>query len=75
MRSLTTLCRVITPPRTGMKTKAIASDAVSAIITVIGRNFINSPTIPGQNSNGVNTASVVTVEAVTGQAMRIAAEA
>ena len=53
-----------------------AVDGISgATITVMGRNFMNSPTTPGQNSSGANTARVVRVEAVTGQAMRLAAPA
>ena len=42
-------------------------------MSVIGRNFMNSPTTPGQNSKGMNAARVVAVEAVIGQAMRLAA--
>ena len=35
---------------------------------------MNSPTMPGQNSSGTKAASVVAVEAVIGQAMRLARE-
>ena len=45
------------------------------MITVIGRNFMNSPTVPSQNSSGKNTQSVVAVDAMIGQAMRFAAKA
>ena len=48
-------------------------DAVSVINSVIGRYFMNSPIIPGQNTSGMNAASVVAVEAVIGHAMRCAA--
>ena len=58
-----------------MNTSAMASDAASVTRTVIGRNFMNSPTTPGQNSSGRNTTSVVAVEAMMGQAMRLAASA
>jgi hypothetical protein len=51
----------------------MASEAVSVAIRVIGRNFMNSPTMPGQNSSGRKAASVVAVEAMIGQAMRLAA--
>ena len=63
----------ILEPRVGIKTKAIRSDAVNIAIKVIGRNFMNSPTIPGQNINGMNAASVVAVEAIMGPAIRLAA--
>ena len=42
-------------------------------MTVMGMNFINSPTVSGQNNKGRNTASVVAVDAVIGQAMRFEA--
>ncbi len=54
---------------------AMKSDADSVTITVIGRNFMNSPTTPVQNNSGKNTQSVVAVEAMMGQAMRFAARA
>jgi hypothetical protein len=60
-------------PSTGTKISAMASDAVSVATSVIGRNFMNSPTMPGQNSNGRKAAKVVAVEAMIGQAMRLAA--
>ena len=54
-------------PSVGTNTSAIASEAISVAISVIGRNFINSPTIPGQNSRGRKAASVVAVDAMIGQ--------
>ena len=51
----------------------MASDALSATITVMGRYFMNSPTTPGQNRSGAKTARVVAVETATGHAMRLAA--
>ncbi len=51
----------------------MASEASRQRITVAGRYFMNSPTTPGQNSSGMNTARVVAVEAITGQLMRAAA--
>ena len=42
---------------------------------MIGRNFINSPTMPDQNKSGKNTLSVVAVDAMIGHAMRLAANA
>ena len=41
----------------------------------MGRNFINSPTIPCQNSSGKNTLSVVAVEEMIGHDIRLAAKA
>ena len=60
---------------TGINTSAMNSDAASVKITVIGRNFMNSPTTPDQNRSGKNTQSVVAVEAMIGHAMRLAARA
>jgi hypothetical protein len=62
-------------PTVGTKINAIISDALSVAKRVIGRNFMNSPTMPGQNTSGRNAASVVAVEAMIGQAMRLAASA
>ena len=53
----------------------MAREAIRQMITVSGRNFMNSPTTPGQNSSGTNTAKVVAVDAIMGQAMRLAASA
>ena len=60
-------------PRTGTKMSAIASEAVSVATSVIGKNFMNSPTIPGQKSSGAKAARVVAVEAIIGHAIRLAA--
>ena len=49
----------------------MASEALSATMTVMGRYFMNSPTTPGQNRSGANTVRVVRVETATGQAMRL----
>ena len=38
------------------------------MITVMGRYFMKSPMMPGQNIRGENAAIVVTVEVITGQA-------
>ena len=58
-----------------MKHKATASDADSVAISVIGMYFMNCPTTPGQNSSGEKAAMRVAVAAITGPAMRLAAEA
>ena len=60
-------------PRTGKNTRAMANEAVRQMITVVGKKLMNSPTTPGQNNRGMNTASVVAVDAMMGQAMRLAA--
>ncbi len=49
----------------GLKTSATNREDASVITRVIGRYFMNSPTIPGQKINGKNAKSVVTVEAMT----------
>ena len=67
--------RPICAPKVGMKMSAIRSEALNVASKVTGRNFMNSPTTPGQNSNGMNAAKVVAVDAVMGQAMRLAASA
>ncbi len=56
-----------------MNTSAITSDAVKVAISVIGMYIMNSPTMPGQNSNGEKAAMRVAVEAITGPAIRLAA--
>ena len=60
-------------PSVGVKNSATASDADSVAISVIGMYFMNSPTVPGQNSSGENAATRVAVAAMTGPAMRLAA--
>ncbi len=64
-----------TDPRVGTKISAIKREPVSVVIRVRGRYFINSPTTPGQNISGMKTARVVAVDAMIGQAMRLAARA
>ena len=53
----------------------MSSDADRTAISVIGRYFMNSPDVPGQSASGTNAASVVHVEAMIGNAMRMAARA
>ena len=52
----------------GTMTSATKSELVSVMMSVSGRYFMNSPSVPGQNSSGVNAASVVAVAAITGTA-------
>ena len=59
-------------PRVGIKINAMSKDAVNVAINVIGRNFMNSPTIPGQKIRGMKAASVVPVDAVIGHAILLA---
>ena len=42
-------------------------------LTPCCKNFMNSPTVPDQKSNGKKTHKVVAVDAIIGQAMRLAA--
>lgn len=58
-----------------MNTNAISNDADNVASNVMGRYFMNSPTTPGQNSNGKKAAKVVSVAAMIGGAMRLAAKA
>ena len=60
-------------PSVGVKNSATTSDAESVAINVIGRYFMNWPTTPGQNSSGENAAMRVSVAAITGPDMRLAA--
>ena len=60
-------------PNVGTKMSAMRSDAESVASKVIGRNFTNSPTIPGQKTSGRKAARVVAVEAMIGHDMRFAA--
>ena len=60
-------------PRTGTNTSAISREALRVATRVMGRYFMNSPTIPGQNSSGANAARVVAVDAMIGQLIRRAA--
>ena len=43
-------------------------ELASTTMSVIGRNFMNSPMMPGHMSSGMNTATVVAVLAMIGQA-------
>ncbi len=52
----------------GRITSATNSEELSVMISVSGRNFMNSPTMPGQNAIGRNAASVVAVDAMIGTA-------
>ena len=60
-------------PSVGTKNSAISNEPDSVTSSVIGRYFMNCPTKPGKKSMGANTISVVEVEAIMGQAMRLAA--
>ncbi len=62
-------------PSVGVKNSATASEADKVAIRVIGRYFMNSPTMPGQNSSGEKAATRVAVAAITGPDMRLAASA
>ena len=55
--------------KTGIITSATNNDDVNTIISVIGRNFMNSPTISFQNARGRNAASVVAVDTIMGTAI------
>ena len=57
-----------TAVRAGLITKATNNEEPKTTINVIGRNFINSPIIPGQKANGIKAANVVAVEEIMGQA-------
>ncbi len=52
----------------GLTTSATNSDALSVMIRVSGRYFMNSPMMPGQNAIGAKAARVVAVAAITGLA-------
>ena len=60
-------------PSVGTKIRAINKEAANVTTRVMGRNFINSPTTPGQKSRGRKAARVVAVEAMIGHAIRLAA--
>ena len=53
---------------TGFITNATNNDEPKTIINVMGKNFINSPIIPGQSASGTKAARVVAVEEIIGQA-------
>ena len=52
----------------GLITRPTKSEDASTTMSVMGRNFMNSPIMPGHNSSGTNTATVVAVLAMIGQA-------
>ena len=56
-------------PSAGITISAITNEADRVIMIVIGINFIKSPVVSGQKSKGKNTASVVAVDAMIGQAI------
>ena len=56
-----------------MAIRAINSEEVNVANKVMGKYFMNAPIMPGQKISGVNTANVVAVEAMMGQAIRFAA--
>ena len=58
-----------TEPSTGTNNKAINNDEVRTQIRVIGKYFMNSPAIPGQNIRGKKAAKVVAVEDIMGSAI------
>ena len=70
---------VITPddpkiePNVGTNNRAIRRDELRTAISVMGRNFMNSPISSGQKASGKKAASVVQVDAIIGQAIRRAA--
>ena len=55
-----------TEVKPGLITKATKSDELNTVIKVIGKYFMNSPKIPGQNAKGTKAARVVAVEAIIG---------
>jgi hypothetical protein len=57
----------------GVKNSATTSDAESVAMSVIGMYFMNWPTTPGQNNSGEKAAMRVSVAAITGPDMRVAA--
>ena len=61
------------PPIVGTKINAIINEAERTATKVIGRNFMNSPTIPGQKISGKKAARVVAVDAIIGNAILLAA--
>src|SRR5688572_20448488 len=51
---------------TGLIIYATSNEAISVMISVIGRKNMNSPMSPSQNASGINGASVVSVPDNTG---------
>ena len=54
-------------PRVGTNSRAMNSEADSVINSVMGKNFMNSPMMPGKKIMGPKAASVVKVDAMIGQ--------
>ena len=54
--------------KTGLITNATNKEEARTIINVMGKNFINSPIIPGHKASGMNAATVVAVDDIIGQA-------
>ena len=71
--SNTRLSRPEIPPKIGRYTSATIRDADRTKIKVTGNIPMNCPATPGQNSIGKNAQSVVAVELITGQNIRLAA--
>ena len=53
---------------TGLNTRATNREAIRPMVSVMGRYFMKSPMIPGQNIMGRSAPDVVSVEVITGQA-------
>ena len=51
---------------TGFMINATIKDAVNVKMSIVGKYIMNLPIMPGQNNNGKNGASVVSVPANTG---------
>ncbi len=58
--------RMNSEQRVGLITTATNSEELRVMISVSGKNAMNSPTIPGQKAKGANAATVVVVAAITG---------
>ena len=58
----------ISEQSTGLITNATKSEELSVMMSVSGRNFMNSPMRPGQKAMGANAARVVAVDAMIGAA-------
>jgi len=57
----------------GMKIIAISREANRVADNVIGRYFMNSPVVPGQNAIGPKAAMMVVMDEKIGHAMRLVA--
>ena len=63
------LTRIRVEHRTGLINIATNNDEERVIISVFGKNLMNSPAIPGMKIKGKKAAMVVMVEVVTGTAI------